>query len=226
MAKHSKRYRESQTQADPGATLPVREAIVKLKGMKKASFDETVEVALKLGIDPKQSDQSIRGSFSLPKGIGKSVRVVVFAEGERAAAAEAAGADVVGTEDLAKRIQDGWLDFDVAIASPDMMRHVGRLGRILGPQGKMPSPKSGTVTEDVGQAVQEFKAGKIEYRNDDTGNVHAVVGKMSFPESDLEANVNAFIGHVNASRPAATKGTFIEKAALSATMSPSVRLAL
>ncbi len=226
MAKHSKRYRESLSQADPGITFPVRDAITKLKGMKKVSFDETVEVALKLGIDPKQSDQNVRGSFSLPKGIGKSVRVIVFAEGERAAAAEAAGADTVGSEDLAKRIQDGWLDFDVAIASPDMMRHVGRLGRILGPQGKMPSPKSGTVTEDVGQAVQEFKAGKIEYRNDDTGNVHAAVGKMSFPEPDLEANVNAFIGHINASRPASTKGAFIQKAVLSATMSPSVRLAL
>lgn len=226
MANHSKRYRESREKVDPGAKLPVREAIAMLKQMKKAGFDETVEVSVKLSIDPKQSEQNVRGSFSLPKGIGKSVSVIVFAEGDRARQAEEAGADVVGSQDLAKRIEDGWLDFDVAIASPDMMRHVGKLGRILGPQGKMPSPKSGTVTEDVGRAVQEFKAGKIEYRNDDTGNVHATVGKVSFSVDDLEANVLAFVNHINSARPASAKGIFVQKAALSATMSPSVRLAL
>lgn len=226
MAHQSKRYRESRAVADPRAKLPVREAIGALKRMKKTRFDETVELSLKLGIDAKQSDQNVRGSFSLPKGIGKSVRVIVFAEGERAQQAEQAGADVVGSQDLAKRIEGGWLEFDVAIAAPDMMRYVGKLGRILGPQGKMPSPKSGTVTEDVGRAAQEFKAGKIEYRNDDTGNVHAAVGKLSFSEEDLEANVMAFVNHINSARPAHAKGVFVQKAALSAAMSPSVRLAL
>ena len=222
----SKRYKESKTAASVDERLAPPEAVVALKRMKKAGFDETVELVLKLGIDPKQSDQGVRGSFALPKGTGKDVRVVVFAEGERAQQAQEAGAAAVGSEELAKRIEDGWLDFDVAIASPDMMRHVGKLGRILGPQGKMPSPKSGTVTPDVATAVAEFKGGKIEYRNDSFGNVHAVVGKMSFPEDDLVANINAFIGHINAIRPAAAKGAFIEKAGLSATMSPSVKLAV
>jgi len=224
--KRSKRYTESKGKASAGEKMPVAQAVDALKSMSKAGFDETVEVALKLGIDPKQSEQNVRGSFALPKGTGKSVKVIVFAEGEKATQAEAAGAVAVGSEDLAKRIEDGWLDFDVAIASPDMMRYVGKLGRVLGPQGKMPSPKSGTVTPDVVTAVQEFQGGKIEYRNDDQGNVHAIVGKMSFSGEDLAANVNAFIGHINNSRPATTKGTFIEKASLSATMSPAVRLAV
>ena len=224
--KRSNRYTESKAKAPAGEKRSVPEAVAALKRMATASFDETVEVALKLGIDPKQSDQNVRGSFPLPKGTGKDVRVIVFAEGDKAAQAQAAGAVAVGGQDLAKRIEDGWLDFDVAIASPDMMRFVGKLGRILGPQGKMPSPKSGTVTPDVATAVQEFKGGKIEYRNDSFGTVHVVVGKLSFSDDDLVANVNAFIGHINAARPATTKGTFIEKASLCATMSPSVRLAV
>ncbi len=226
MADRSKRYLAAKAEAASGEKLPVPEAVAKLKSMAKAKFDETVELALKLGIDPRQSDQSVRGSFSLPKGTGKDVRVIVFAEGEKAEQALEAGAIAAGGEDLAKRIQDGWLDFDVAIAAPEMMRHVGKLGRILGPQGKMPSPKSGTVTPDVATAVKEFKGGKIEYRNDSFGNVHAVMGKLSFPEEDLVANINAFIAHIQSVRPAAAKGAFIEKASLCATMSPSVRLAL
>ena len=222
----SKRYVDAKATASAGEKFPVPQAVSALKGMASAGFDETVDLVLKLGIDPKQSDQNVRGSFALPKGTGKDVRVIVFAEGERAAQAEAAGAVAVGGEDLAKRIEGGWLDFDVAIASPDMMRHVGKLGRILGPQGKMPSPKSGTVTPDVATAVTEFKGGKIEYRNDSFGNIHAAVGKLSFLEDDLVANINAFIGHINSARPAAAKGVFIEKAAVSATMSPSVRLAV
>ena len=226
MAKRSRRYIESKAKVASELKLPVPEAVAALKGLSKAGFDETVELVLKLGIDPKQSDQSLRGSFGLPKGTGKDVRVIVFAEGERAEQAQAAGAVAVGSEDLAKRIEGGWLDFDVAIASPDMMRFVGKLGRILGPQGKMPSPKSGTVTQDVATAVAEFRGGKIEFRNDDSGNLHAIVGKMSFSGEDLVANINAFIGHINSMRPAAVKGSFIEKAAVSATMSPAVRLAV
>jgi len=226
MAKHSKRHRANTEQFDTPAGIPVREAIAELRRQQKAKFDETVEIALKLGIDPRQSEQNVRGSLSLPKGIGKSVRVIAFAEGDQATAAQEAGADEVGGEDLAKRIQDGWMDFDVAIAAPDMMRYVGKLGRILGPQGKMPSPKSGTVTADVGSVVREFKAGKIEFRNDDGGNLHAVLGKLSFSEDDLVVNVEAFLEHINALRPASAKGAFIEKATLSSTMSPGIRLAL
>lgn len=226
MAKKSKRYNDAKAKIPADEKLPVAEAVSVLKGLAKAAFDETVEIAIKLGIDPKQSDQSVRGSYALPKGTGKDVRVIVFAEGEKAQQALDAGALEAGSEELAKRIEGGWLDFDVAIASPDMMRHVGKLGRILGPQGKMPSPKSGTVTPDVVTAVSEFKGGKIEYRNDSFGNVHAVMGKLSFPADDLVANINAFVGHITSIRPAAVKGTFIEKAAISATMSPSVRLAL
>ncbi len=226
MAKKSKRYNDAKAKIPADEKLPVAEAVSALKSLAKAAFDETVEIAIKLGIDPKQSDQSVRGSFALPKGTGKDVRVIVFAEGEKAQQALEAGAIEAGSEELAKRIEGGWLDFDVAIASPDMMRHVGKLGRILGPQGKMPSPKSGTVTPDVATAVSEFKGGKIEFRNDSFGNVHAVMGKLSFPEEDLAANINAFVGHIISIRPAAVKGTFIEKAAISATMSPSVRLAL
>lgn len=226
MAKHSKRYRANVEQLDAPAGTPVREAIAALRRQQKAKFDETVEIALKLGIDPRQSEQNVRGSLSLPKGIGKSVRVIAFAEGDQATAAQEAGADEVGGEDLAKRVEGGWMGFDVAIAAPDMMRYVGKLGRILGPQGKMPSPKSGTVTADVGSAVSEFKAGKIEFRNDDSGNLHAVLGKLSFSEDDLVVNVEAFLGHINALRPASAKGVFIQKATLSSSMGPGIQLAL
>ncbi|MCA9002194.1 MAG: 50S ribosomal protein L1, partial [Planctomycetes bacterium] len=191
-----------------------------LKSLPKVKFDETVEVAVSLGIDPRKSDQLVRGAVSLPKGLGKEVRIVVFAEGDKAEAAQAAGADVVGSDDLAQRIQDGWMDFDVVVASPDMMKHVGKLGKVLGPQGKMPSPKSGTVTPDVAKAVTDFKAGKVEFRTDSGGNVHAPVGKRSFPTEDLAANLKAFMDHLVGMRPAVVKGTFVRRVCVSTTMGP------
>jgi large subunit ribosomal protein L1 len=203
---------------------PLGEALEVLSRFPKAKFDETVELVVRLGIDPKKSDQVVRGSVALPKGIGRSRSVVVFAEGDHARAAEAAGADVVGSEDLAKRISEGWTDFDVCIAHPSMMRHVGKLGKVLGPQGKMPSPKTGTVTENIGAAVGEFKAGKIEFRADAGGNVHVPIGKRSFATTDLEANISAFLDHLRAMRPASVKGAFLRKVCVSATMSPGLVL--
>src|SRR5437867_5104660 len=225
MGYRSKRYRKSSEQKKP-EPVPVPEAVATLKKFDNAKFDETVELSLKLGIDPKQSNQAVRGSFSLPHGIGKTVKVVVFAEGEVAQKAKGAGAIEVGGEDLAKRILDGWLDFDVAIAHPSMMRHVGKLGRVLGPHGKMPSPKSGTVTDNIAQVVREFKAGKVEFRNDDGGNVHAAVGKKSFPVEHLVTNVTAFIDHLRTLRHPSVKGNFFVKATISATMSPGIALAV
>ena len=226
MAKTGKRYLESLKAIDRSKSYELREAISLLKGLKRVRFDETVEVALKLGIDPRQSDQMIRGSVSLPKGIGKEVRVIVFAAGEKAEAAKAAGALEVGGEELVKKIQDGWMDFDVAIASPDMMRLVGRLGRILGPQGKMPSPKSGTVADDVAGAVTEFRAGKIEYRSDAGGNVHAPVGKVSFSDEDIEENIRTFVEHIESVRPPGVKGTYLQKVSISSTMGPGIKVAM
>jgi len=222
----SKRYRKASERVDRAKLYTVRDAVGLLKTLPPAKFDETVEIAIHLGIDPKKSDQLVRGAVSLPKGLGKSVRVVVFAEGGRADEAKAAGADVVGSEDLAKRIADGWTEFDVVIAAPDMMKHVGKLGKVLGPQGKMPSPKSGTVTADVAQAVREFKAGKVEFRTDPGGSVQAPVGKRSFQNDDIEANVNAFVDHIRHMRPAAAKGIFIRKVVMSSTMGPGIPLDL
>ncbi len=181
---------------------------------------------MQLGIDTKKSDQMVRGSMSLPKGIGKSKKVIVFAEGDDAKAARDAGADTVGSDDLVKKIQEGWADFDIAIAVPYMMKHVGKLGKILGPQGKMPSPKSGTVTEDVKTAVREFKAGKIEYRADASGNVQVPAGRLSFSAQDIEENIRTFIEHIIATKPASAKGTFVRGASISATMSPGIRIAI
>lgn len=192
------------------------------KARPRKAWDQTVEIVMWLGIDPKQAEQMIRGSVSLPKGIGASKRVIAFAEGDEAEAAKAAGAVEVGTDELIKKIQDGWTDFDVAIAHPKMMGQVGKLGRVLGPQGKMPSPKSGTVTPDVGRAVAEYAAGKIEFRNDDGGNVHAVVGKVSFSEEDLKENIEAFIAHIRRLKPSSSKGTFLKRVCLKATHTPSV----
>ena len=223
MARQSKKYRRNCERL-PVEPLPTLEAVQALQKYENARFDETVELAVRLGIDPKNSTQGVRGAFSLPHGIGRSMTVFAFAEGEVAKAADEGGADAVGGEDLAKRILDGWLEFDVAIAHPSMMRHVGKLGRVLGPHGKMPSPKSGTVTDAVGQAVKEFKAGKVEFRNDDHGNIHAVMGKKSFPAEKLAENVEAFIEHLRVLRPVSAKGTYFRKAALSATMSPGVPL--
>jgi large subunit ribosomal protein L1 len=220
MTNRSKRYRKAAEAVDRNKLYGPGEAIALLKRLPPLKFDETVEVAIKLGIDPKKSDQLVRGAVSLPKGLGKKVKVVVFAEGDKAAAAKASGADEVGAADLAEKIAGGWMDFDVVIASPDMMKHVGKLGKVLGPQGKMPSPKSGTVTPDVAAAVKEFKAGKVEFRTDAGGNVHAPVGKRSFSAEDLEANLVAFLDHVAAMRPSAVKGEFLRKVSVSTTMGP------
>ncbi len=224
MLKRSKRYLESKKIVDSEKKYSLKEAVALLKSFKRTKFDESIEVAMKLGIDPKQSDQLVRGSISLPRGIGRSLKVIVFAAGEKAAIAKKAGADEVGAEELVKKVEGGWTDFDVAIATSDMMRFVGKLGRVLGPQGKMPSPKSGTVTDDIETAVKEFKAGKIEYRTDAGGNVHSIVGKVSFSEGDLEDNINAFVRHIINSRPASAKGIFVEKVSVSSTMSPGIML--
>jgi large subunit ribosomal protein L1 len=225
MRKRSKRYEEASKKIDRAKLYPAREALGLLKSLPAPKFDESVDVVVRLGIDPKKTDQLVRGAVSLPKGLGKSVRVVVFAEGEKADAAKKAGADEVGSDDLAKRILDGWTDFDVVIASPDMMKHVGKLGKVLGPQGKMPSPKSGTVTPEVGGAVKEFKAGKVEFRTDAGGNVHAVVGKRSFSVDDLEQNLSAFLAHLAGMRPASVKGNFLRKVSVSTTMGPGTLIA-
>lgn len=225
MRKRSKRYNEASKRIDRSKLYAPREALGLLKGLPAPKFDETVDVVVRLGIDPKKTDQLVRGAVSLPKGLGKTVRVVVFAEGEKAEAARKAGADEVGSEDLAKRILDGWLDFDIVIASPDMMKHVGKLGKVLGPQGKMPSPKSGTVTPEVANAVQEFKAGKVEFRTDAGGNVHVPVGKRSFSVDDLEQNLQAFLTHLSGLRPPSVKGHFLRKVSVSTTMSPGALIA-
>jgi large subunit ribosomal protein L1 len=202
--------------------LPVAEAVSILKTFNTTKFDQTVEIVMRLGVDPKQADQLVRGSIVLPHGIGKSLRVIVFAKGDRIDEAKAAGADEVGGPELAEKIKGGWTDFDVCIAAPDMMGAVGPLGKILGPRGLMPSPRAGTVTPDVGKVVKEYKAGKVEFRNDAGGNVHAVVGKISFDAPKLADNVTAFIQHVVNIKPAAVKGQYIKGVSLSATMSPSV----
>ncbi len=226
MAEHSKRYNEALKKIDRSKRYSVEEAVALLKTLPGGKFNETVDLAMRLGIDPKQADQLVRGSASLPKGIGKEMRVIAFCTGAVAEAAKAAGAIEAGGEELVAKVAGGWTDFDIAVAGTDMMRHVGKLGRVLGPQGKMPSPKSGTVTEDVATAVKEFRAGRIEYRTDATGNLHAPVGRVGFTEEDLRANVNAFIAHIQAARPATLKGTFVISAYLSSTMSPSIRLAV
>jgi large subunit ribosomal protein L1 len=222
----SKRYVESNKTVEKSKEYELKEAVSVLKNFNKTKFDETVDIVMKLGVDPKHSDQIVRGSFSLPKGIGKEVRVVVFASGDKIELAQKAGAVEAGGDDLLKKVEGGWLDFDVAISTPDMMGKVGKLGRVLGPQGKMPSPKSGTVMNDVETAVKEFKEGKIEYRTDAGGNVHVPVGKTSFPEEDLAENIRSFIKHIVSNKPPAAKGTFVQKISISSTMSPGVRVAL
>ena len=203
--------------------MPIQRAVALLKKFKRAKFDETVEIHMWLGIDTTQSDQMVRGTVPLPHGIGKSVRVVVFCQGDNVAKAKEAGADEAGSDDLIKKIQDGWLDFDVALATQDLMGRVSRLGKVLGPRGLMPTPKAGTViTSDVGAAVREFKAGKVEYRTDKGGNVHAGVGKLSFDEDKLVANVTAFVDQVRLVKPAGVKGNYIKSVTLSATMSPGI----
>ena len=224
MTKVSKRYKEMAAKA-PTDEVGLAEAVKVLKQFDGTKFDQTVEIHMRLGIDAKQADQLVRGSIVLPHGIGKSQRVVVFAKGDAAAAAKEAGADEVGDAELGKKIQDGWLDFDVCIASPDMMGVVGPLGRVLGPRGLMPSPRAGTVTPDVANAVKEYKAGKVEFRNDNGGNVHAVVGRLSFENQKLEENINSFIAHINSIRPNSIKGTYVRGIVIAATMSPGIRIA-
>jgi large subunit ribosomal protein L1 len=196
-----------------------------LKQFNTTKFDQSVEIAIRLGIDAKQADQLVRGSIVLPHGIGKSKRVVVFAKGDQAEAAKAAGADEIGAEELAKKIKDGWTDFDACIAAPDMMGLVGPLGKVLGPRGLMPSPRAGTVTPDVAKTVREYKAGKVEFRNDAGGNLHAVVGKLSFDEKKLAENIQAFIQHVHSIKPNGVKGQYIKGITVSATMSPGIHIA-
>ncbi|MBN2023549.1 MAG: 50S ribosomal protein L1 [Pirellulales bacterium] len=225
MAKPSKRYKAMAEKALGKTLLPLEEAVALLKQFNTTKFDQSVEIHMRLGIDAKQADQLVRGSIVLPHGIGRTLRIVVFAKGNKADEAREAGADVVGDADLAEKIKGGWTDFDVCIASPDMMGIVGPLGRVLGPRGLMPSPRAGTVTPDVGATVKEYKAGKVEFRNDSAGNVHALVGRLSFDAGKLVENLRAFIDRVMNMKPAAVRGQYVKGIAIAATMSPSVRVA-
>jgi large subunit ribosomal protein L1 len=220
---HGKKYTAAATKRDIATRYQAKAAIDLVKSAAFAKFDETVEVAVRLGVDPRHADQVVRGTVVLPAGTGKSVRVLVIAAGEKAREAETAGADFVGTEYIAK-IKENWLDFDVLIATPDQMGQLGALGRILGPRGLMPNPKAGTVTFDVARAVREVKAGKIEFRVDKSGNVHAAIGKVSFPSEALETNFTAFMDQIVRSKPAAAKGVYVRTVAISSTMGPGVSI--
>lgn len=224
MSNKGKRYDAAMAKFDRSKLYEPAEALELVKQMAAAKFDETVELSILLGLDVRKADQQVRGTVSLPKGTGKTLRVAVFAQAERAREAEEAGADVVGDKDLAERIEKGWTDFDIAIATPDMMPVVGKLGKILGPRGLMPNPKSGTVTTDVAKTVREFKAGKIEYKTDRQANVHAIIGKASFPLEDLAANYLTVVDEIIRVKPAASKGKYIKTMAVSSTMSPGVRI--
>jgi large subunit ribosomal protein L1 len=223
MRTHGKKYRAAAKGRDEAAVYQPKQALEIVKKAAFAKFDETVEVAVRLGVDPRHADQIVRGTVVLPAGTGKSVRVLVVAVGDKAREAEAAGADFVGAEHIAK-IKEGWLDFDVMIATPDQMGQVGQLGRVLGPRGLMPNPKAGTVTFDVGRAVRETKAGKIEFRVDKGGNVHAAIGKTSFSIEALETNYSAFMDQIVRSKPSAAKGVYVRNVAVSSTMGPGVRV--
>jgi large subunit ribosomal protein L1 len=219
-----KNYRNAIATYDRETLHAPADAVAKVKSLAKAKFDETVELAVRLGLDPRKTEQSVRGTVSMPSGTGKSVRIAVFAAGEAAKQARDAGADIVGSDELAAEIEKGKMDFDIAIATPDMMPLVGKLGRALGPRGLMPNPKTGTVTTDVARAVAEFKGGKVEYRTDRYGNVHIPVGKVSFEASALALNVAAVIDELNRTRPAAAKGRYIKKISVSSTMGPGVKI--
>jgi large subunit ribosomal protein L1 len=219
-----KRYRAGASAFDREKEHTPKEAVTILKGFPSAKFDETVEVAFRLGVDTRKADQAIRGTVSLPHGTGKTARVAVFAVGEKAREATEAGADLVGGEELVETVMKGEIDFDAAVATPDMMATVGKAGRVLGPRGLMPNPKTGTVTNDIGKAVNDIKGGRIEYRADRTGNVHAIIGKKSFSEEQLLENYLAIVDEVLRSKPSSAKGRYIKSLALSATMSPGVRI--
>ena len=222
--KRSKAYRQAAEKIDPERLYSPAEAVSLAKDTATTKFDPTVEVALRLGVDPRKADQMVRGTVNLPNGTGKTARVLVFATGDRAAAAEAAGADYVGSDDLIERIQGGFLDFDAAVATPDMMGTVGRLGRVLGPRGLMPNPKTGTVTPDVARAVREIKGGKVEYRVDRHGNVHLILGKTSFTAKALTENYQVVLDEVVRAKPAAAKGRYIHGVAVATTMGPGIRI--
>lgn len=224
MSKRGKNYQDAQKQINRDQIYSYKEAIELAKQLSKAKFDETVEVAVRLGVDPKHADQQVRGTVVLPHGTGKVARVLVFAKGEKLNEAEVAGADFVGAEDLVAKIEGGWLDFDVAIATPDLMSIVGKLGRILGPRGLMPNPKTGTVTFDLEKTIKEFKAGKIEYRVDKAGNVHAPLGKVSFEPEHLAENFFTLFETLVKARPAATKGRYIKGITISTTMGPGIKI--
>ena len=227
MARHSsRRFQQSAAKVERSKRYPLDEGIALIKSLTGPKFDESVDLAIRIGIDPKKTDQLVRGSVSLPKGTGKTIKIAVFADGDKAKEALDAGADYVGAADLAEKIEKGFTDFDMTIASPDMMRFVGKLGKVLGPQGKMPSPKAGTVTPNVAQAVKEFKAGKIEFRTDSGANVHVAIGKKSFGAADLAENLTAFVEHLRTLRPSQAKGLFIKKVVVSTSMGPGVALAV
>lgn len=223
MAKTGQKYAAAKAGVPPGVKLAPDEAVALVKELAFASFDETVELAARLGVDPRKADELVRGTVVLPHGTGKTVRVLAIAQGEKEAEAIEAGADYVGVE-YVQKIQEGWLDFDVAVATPDLMGKVGPLGRILGPRGLMPTPKAGTVTFDIGRAVKDIKAGKIEFRVDKTGNVHAPIGKISFSEEQLRENLGAFMDSIVRARPASSKGVYVKSVTVSSTMGPGVSI--
>ena len=224
MTQHGKKYQESLSKVDREALYSVAESVDLVKSLASAKFDETVELAVRLGVDPRKADQIVRGTISLPSGTGRTVRVAVFAAGEAAAEARTAGADVVGADDLVAKINGGFLDFDIAIATPDLMGQVGTLGRVLGPRGLMPNPKTGTVTTDVAKAVGEFKGGRVEYRTDKVGNVHIRVGKASFTRDQLVANIRAVVEELQRAKPASAKGRYFLSITVSSTMGPGVHI--
>ena len=224
MAAHGKRYRKLAEKVDQDRTYSVAEATALVKDLASAKFDETVELVVRLGVDPRKADQMVRGTVALPSGTGTDVRIAVFAVGDAAVAAREAGAEIVGSDDLAAQVEGGMLDFDLAIATPDQMPIVGRLGKVLGPRGLMPNPKTGTVTTDVARAVTEFKGGKVEYRTDRYGNVHVPIGKVSFEPKALEDNFRAVLDEIQRVKPASSKGRYLRKISVSATMGPGVKV--